>query len=380
LWYNHRVMKVLIAIDSMKGSLGSIEGGRAIADGVHRVFPDAFCDVRPLADGGEGTLDALVDGLGGDLRRITVTGPAQKPVEAVYGIIGDTAVVEMARAAGITLVSGAERNPLVTTTYGVGEMIAAAIAEGARKFIVGIGGSATNDGGAGMLQALGFRFLDADGRELERGGAALKRLAAIDGSHALPQISECVFKIACDVTNPLLGPDGASAVYGPQKGATPDMVAELDAALGVYAAVAGGDAAFPGAGAAGGLGFAFRTFLNGELKSGVQLVLEETGFESRVRDADFVVTGEGRLDEQTVMGKAPVGVARLAKKYGRKVIAFSGCVTDGAKKVNEHGIDAFFPILRSVVTLEEALDRRNAAANLTDTTEQVFRCLRLTAR
>ena len=373
-------MKVLIAIDSMKGSLGSIEGGRAIADGVHRVFPDAFCDVRPLADGGEGTLDALVDGLGGDLRRITVTGPAQKPVEAVYGIIGDTAVVEMARAAGITLVSGAERNPLVTTTYGVGEMIAAAIAEGARKFIVGIGGSATNDGGAGMLQALGFRFLDADGRELERGGAALKRLAAIDGSHTLPQISECVFKIACDVTNPLLGPDGASAVYGPQKGATPDMVAELDAALGVYAAVAGGDAAFPGAGAAGGLGFAFRTFLNGELKSGVQLVLEETGFESRVRDADFVVTGEGRLDEQTVMGKAPVGVARLAKKYGRKVIAFSGCVTDGAKKVNEHGIDAFFPILRSVVTLEEALDRRNAAANLTDTTEQVFRCLRLTAR
>lgn len=363
----------------MKGSLGSIEGGRAIADGVHRVFPDAFCDVRPLADGGEGTLDALVSGLGGDLRGITVTGPAQKPVDAVYGIIGDTAVIEMARAAGITLVSGAEKNPLTTTTYGVGEMIAAAIADGARKFIVGIGGSATNDGGAGMLQALGFRFLDADGRELERGGAALKRLESVDRSRVLPQLPECVFKIACDVTNPLLGPDGASAVYGPQKGATSDMVSELDAALGVYAAVAGGEADFPGAGAAGGLGFAFRTFLDGELKSGVELVLEETGFESRVRDADIVVTGEGRLDAQTVMGKAPIGVARIAKKYGRKVIAFSGCVADGAGKVNEHGIDAFFPILRSVVSLEEALDRRNAAQNLTDTAEQVFRCLRLSA-
>lgn len=372
-------MKVVIAIDSMKGSLSSVEGGKAIADGVHRVFPDAVCDVRPLADGGEGTLEALVAGLGGELREITVTGPAGKPVAAVYGIIGNTAVIEMARAAGITLVTGAEKNPLLTTTYGVGEMIADAVAHGARKFIVGIGGSATNDGGAGMLQALGFRFLDENGSELPRGGAALGNLARIDKTQALPELSDCVFKIACDVTNPLLGTAGASAVYGPQKGATPEMVAELDEALGVYAAVAGGDADFPGAGAAGGLGFAFKTFLGGELKSGVQLVLEETGFEDRVRDADIVVTGEGRLDEQTVMGKAPIGVARIAKKYGKKVIAFSGCVTDGAKKVNEHGIDAFFPILRSIVTLDEALDCRNAAKNLTDTTEQVFRCLQLMA-
>ena len=370
-------MKVLIAIDSMKGSLSSIEGGKAIAAGVHRVFPDAFCDVRPLADGGEGTLEALVAGLGGELREIEVTGPAGKPVEAAYGIIGNTAVVEMARAAGITLVSGAEKNPSLTTTYGVGEIIADAIANGARKFIVGIGGSATNDGGAGMLQALGFRFLDENGCELARGGAELRNLARIDKAQALPELPDCVFKIACDVTNPLLGTAGASAVYGPQKGATPEMVAELDAALGVYATAAGGDADFPGAGAAGGLGFAFRTFLGGELKSGVDLVLEETGFEERVRDADIVVTGEGRLDEQTVMGKAPIGVARLAKKYGKKVVAFSGCVTDGARKVNEYGIDAFFPILRSVVTLEEALDCRNAARNLTDTTEQVFRCLQL---
>lgn len=372
-------MKILIAIDSMKGSLSSVEGGKAIADGVHRVFPDAVCDVRPLADGGEGTLEALVAGLGGELREITVTGPVGKPVAAVYGIIGNTAVIEMARAAGITLVTGDEKNPLLTTTYGVGEMIADAIINGARKFIVGIGGSATNDGGAGMLQALGFRFLDENGSELPRGGAALRDLKSIDRSRAIGALSDCVFKIACDVTNPLLGATGASAVYGPQKGATPEMVAELDAALGVYAAVAGGDADFPGAGAAGGLGFAFRTFLGGELKSGVDLVLEETGFEERVRNADIVVTGEGRLDEQTVMGKAPIGVARLAKKYGKKVIAFSGCVTDGAKKVNEHGIDAFFPILRSIVTLDEALDCRNAAKNLTDTTEQVFRCLQLMA-
>lgn len=364
----------------MKGSLGSVEGGEAIADGVHRVFPDAVCDVRPLADGGEGTLEALVAGLGGEPRSIAVTGPDGKPVEAVYGIIGNTAVIEMARAAGITLVSGAGKNPLLATTYGVGEMIADAVANGVRRFIVGIGGSATNDGGAGMLQALGFRFLDESGRELARGGAALKNLKSIDRTHALAELPDCVFKIACDVTNPLLGPDGASAVYGPQKGATPEMVAELDEALGVYASVAGGDADCPGAGAAGGLGFAFRTFLGGELKSGVQLVLDETGFEDRVRGADIVVTGEGRLDEQTAMGKAPVGVARLAKKYGKKVIAFSGCVTDGARKLNDCGIDAFFPILRSVVTLDEALDRRNAAKNLTDTTEQVFRCLQLTVR
>lgn len=372
-------MKILIAIDSMKGSLSSIEGGRAIAEGVHRVFVDADCEVRPLADGGEGTLEALVSGLGGEIKEITVSGPNNRPVNAVYGLIGNTAVIEMARAAGITLVTGDEKNPLVTTTYGVGEMIADAIKKGARKFIVGIGGSATNDGGVGMLQALGFSFLDGNGCELVRGGAAIKNLKTIDRSKALTELNECVFKIACDVTNPLLGLNGASAIYGPQKGATPEMVKELDLALGVLAEVSKGDADYPGAGAAGGLGFAFRTFLNGELKSGVQLVLEETHFEERVKNADIVVTGEGRLDDQTIMGKAPIGVARLAKKYGKKVIAFSGCVTDGAKKVNEHGIDAFFPILRSVVTLEEALDKNNAAKNLTDTTEQVFRCLQLMA-
>lgn len=370
-------MKVLIAIDSMKGSLGSVEGGEAIAAGVKRVFPDALCDVRPLADGGEGTVEALVSGLGGSLEKVTVTGPDGRPVEAAYGIVGNTAVMEMAAAAGITLVPDGQRDPLRATTFGVGEMIADAIGRGCRRFVIGIGGSATNDGGAGMLQALGFRLLDSQGAEIPRGGAALSSLSSIDRSCALAALEDCLFKVACDVSNPLCGDSGASAVFGPQKGATPEMVRELDCALRNFAAVSGGDGDFPGAGAAGGLGFAFRTFLGGELKSGVGLVLEETGFESRVVDADIVVTGEGRLDGQTVMGKAPIGVARLAKKYGKAVVAFSGCLGDGAEKVNGHGIDAFFPILRSVVTLEEALDRRNAAENLTNTAEQVFRCLRL---
>ena len=370
-------MKVLIAIDSMKGSIGSIEGGAAIAAGIKRVYPDAICQVSPLADGGEGTLEALTTGLGGEIRILKVWGPAKKQVVARYGIAGTTAIMEMSAAAGITLVSGEEKNPALTTTFGVGEMIADAIKAGARKFIIGIGGSATNDGGAGMLQALGFRLLDSEGVEIPRGGLALSHLASIDTSGAIAELKDCVFKIACDVTNPLCGVNGASAVFGPQKGATPEMVEELDAALANFATVSGGDADCPGAGAAGGLGFAFRTFLRGELESGVGLVLKETGFEERVQQADLVITGEGRLDGQTIMGKAPIGVAAMAKKYNKKVIAFCGCVGEGASKVNEHGIDAFFPILRTVGTLEEALDCANASKNLTDTTEQVFRCLRL---
>ena len=382
-------MKIVFAIDSFKGSLGSIEAGNAAAEGVRRVFPDAECVVRPLADGGEGTVEAIVEGCrlsgakatveGCGFRRITVAGPAGRPVVATYGIAGGTAIIEMAQAAGITLVSGAERNPLFTTTFGVGEMIRDAIARGCRRFVVGIGGSATNDGGAGMLQSLGFRLLDASGAEIPRGGAGLARLDRIDRSQAMPALAECTFRIACDVTNPLCGERGASAVFGPQKGATPEMVAELDAALAHFAAIAGGNPDSPGAGAAGGLGFAFREFLGGELKSGVEIVLEETRFEDAVRDADIVVTGEGRLDAQTVMGKAPIGVARMAKRFGKRVIAFSGCVTPDAGAVNEHGIDAFFPILREVTTLEAALDKGNAAANLAATAEQVFRCLRLGA-
>ena len=404
-------MKVAIAIDSFEGSLSSIAAGNAAAEGVRRVFPDAACEVRPLADGGEGTVDALVAGLGGELRRVAVTGPAGRPVTAKYGLLPDgVAVMEMAEAAGLTLVSGAEKNPLYTTTYGVGEMILDAVKNGAKKFVIGIGGSATNDGGAGMLQALGFRLLDAEGDDIPRGGAGLAKLVKIDSSDLKFQISDCGFQIACDVKNPLCGENGASAVFGPQKGATPEMVKELDAALAHFAEIveevkvegegeqgnlstcASGlqeesthhcspspltftFSRAPGAGAAGGLGFAFKAFLDAELVPGVDLILGETRLEDFVRDADVVITGEGRLDGQTVMGKAPIGVARLAKKYGKRVLAFSGILGDGVEAVNAAGIDAYFPILRKLVTLEEALDVKNAAANLTSTVEQVFRLL-----
>ena len=407
-------MKVAIVIDSFKGSLSSIAAGNAAAEGVRRVFPDAECRVRPLADGGEGTVDALVAGLGGEPRRVTVTGPAGKTVTAKYGLLPDgVAVMEMAEAAGITLVSGEEKNPLRTTTYGVGEMILDAVKNGARKFVIGIGGSATNDGGAGMLQALGFRFLDSAGHDIPRGGLGLTQLAKIEApaqSNNLNNqtIEQFSFRVACDVKNPLCGPNGASAVFGPQKGATPEMVKELDGALAHFAEIVekverrGGGGQWnlstssagqpekesnhhcpppslfstsPGAGAAGGLGFAFKAFLNAELVPGVDLILNETHLEDFIRDADVVITGEGRLDGQTVMGKAPIGVARLAKKYGKRVLAFSGILGDGVEAVNAAGIDAYFPILRKLVPLEEALDVKNAAANLTSTVEQVFRLL-----
>ena len=391
-------MKVAIAIDSFKGSLSSIAAGNAAAEGVRRVFPDAACRVRPLADGGEGTVDALVAGLGGGLKTVTVTGPAGKPAKAKYGLLADGfAVMEMAEAAGITLVSGAEKNPLYTTTYGVGEMILDAVRNGARKFVIGIGGSATNDGGAGMLQALGFRLLDAEGNDIPRGGIGLAKLQKIEPPSScslIPDPCSLSFRIACDVNNPLCGPNGASAVFGPQKGATPEMVKELDAALAHFSRVARvsrvtrdssiakdpidpkDPSLFPGAGAAGGLGFAFRAFLNAELVPGVDLILDETHLEDFIRDADIVITGEGRLDGQTVMGKAPIGVARLAKRYGKRVLAFSGILGDGVEAVNAAGIDAYFPILRKLVPLEEALDVKNAAANLSATVEQAFRLLK----
>lgn len=370
-------MNVTIAIDSFKGSLSSMEAGLAAAEGVKRAIPNATCTVRPLADGGEGTVDALVAGLGGELRHVTVTGPAGKPVTAKYGLVGTMAAMEMAEASGITLVSGAERNALVTTTYGVGEMILDAVKAGAKTFVIGIGGSATNDAGAGMLQALGWRLLDADGQDVPRGGAALSQVAKIlpPASDLQPPTSNLTFRIACDVKNPLCGPQGASAVYGPQKGATPDGVKTLDAALAHFASVAGDPATTPGDGAAGGLGFAFRRFLQADLVPGVDLILGETKLADHVKDADVVITGEGRLDGQTVMGKAPIGVARLAKNFGKTVLAFSGCVGDGVEAVNAAGIDAFFPILRKITTLDEALEKSTAAANLSATVEQAFRVL-----
>lgn len=373
-------MKAVIAIDSLKGSLSSIEAGQAIAEGIRKADAKADVVIRPLADGGEGTVEALVCGMNGTLQHVKVTGPLGDPVVCEYGIIDETktAVIEMSGAAGITLVPDAKRNPLYTTTYGVGEVIRDAIEKGCRRFIVGIGGSATNDGGIGMLQALGYGFLNKDGQQVPFGAIGLKELETITDTYVLPELAECEFKIACDVTNPLCGENGCSAVYGPQKGANPSMIMEMDKWLRYYAALARekfpkANLNEPGTGAAGGLGFAFLTFTNAVLESGIKIVLEETKLESFVKDADVVVTGEGRLDFQTAMGKAPVGVAGLAKKFDIPVLAFAGSVTKDATECNQNGIDAFFPILRGISTLEEAMKPENAKQNLTDTAEQAFR-------
>lgn len=375
-------MKAVVAIDSLKGSLSSMEAGNAIAEGIYRADAEAKVEVRPLADGGEGTVDALVQGMNGSLRKVRVTGPLGDKVDAAYGIIEEAkmAVIEMSAAAGITLVPDEKKNPLFTTTYGVGEMIWDAIEKGCRKFVVGIGGSATNDGGIGMLQALGYDFLNSKGNAVPYGTKGLEDLAEIRKEHVLPELAQCEFKVACDVTNPLCGPLGASAVYGPQKGATPEMVREMDQWLADYAKLAANcseraDAEHPGTGAAGGLGFAFLTFTNAVLESGIKIVLEETKLEQYIQDADIVITGEGRLDGQTAMGKAPVGVAKLAGKYKIPVLAFAGSVTKDARKCNEEGIHAFFPILRGITTLEDAMDAENARRNLMETVEQVFRLI-----
>ena len=379
-------MRVVIAIDSLKGSLSSLEAGSTIAEGIRRVYPDAEIRISPLADGGEGTAEALTSGLKGTWQSLSVTGPLGEPQPASYGILpdGKTAVLEMASAAGITLVEPEKRNPMKTTTYGVGEMIRDAVEKGCRHFIVGIGGSATNDGGIGMLQALGFEMLDKEGNQVPFGGEGLSALHKIKAEHVMEELKECTFRIACDVTNPLCGPIGASAVYGPQKGADAEMVTKLDGLLGRYAFLAKelnpeADSEAPGTGAAGGLGFAFLTFTNAVLESGIRIVMEETHLEELVQDADLVVTGEGCLDGQTVQGKAPVGVAGLAKKYGKPVIAFSGIAKKDASACNEAGIDAFFPILRRVTTLEEAMKPENARENLLETSEQVFRLVRAMA-
>ena len=378
-------MRAVVAIDSFKGSLSTLEAGNAVRDGILRAYENASVTVSPLADGGEGTVDAIVSSRGGEYVSVSVTGPLGSPAKASYGLLREsrTAVIEMSSAAGITLIKDNERNPLYTTTYGVGEMIKHAIAtHGCRKFLIGIGGSATNDGGAGMLQALGFELLDDEEKQIPKGAIGLSRLTKINIENAFPPLKECSFKIACDVQNPLCGELGCSAVYGPQKGATPQMVADMDKWLSAYAeltqkALGKELSGFPGAGAAGGLGFAFLAYLNGELESGIKMVIEATELEGLIRDADIVITGEGRLDSQSCMGKAPVGVASSAKKFGKPVIALAGCVTDGAKACNDHGIDAFFPILKAPCTLEEAMDKTNAYRNLADTAEQCFRLLRI---
>lgn len=375
-------MKVVIAIDSLKGSLSSMEAGMAIKDGVLAAKPDAEVIVKPLADGGEGTTDALIEGMNGERIDLTVTGPMHTPVDAYYGYLKDTntAVMEMASAAGITLVPDSEKNPLLATSYGVGEMINDAIQRGCRNFIIGIGGSVTNDGGIGMLKALGVRFLDENGEDAGEGGQALAKIARIDVSGMNPLLKECHIQVACDVNNPLCGENGSTYVYGPQKGVTEDMKKTLDEAMAHFARVTSETLEndymnTPGAGAAGGLGYAFLAYTGAALTPGIELILDAVGLEEELSGADVVVTGEGRLDFQTAMGKAPVGVARLAKKYNAKVIAFAGSVTKEATACNKEGIDAFFPILRSVCTLAEAMDPVAARNNMTATVEQVFRLL-----
>ena len=374
-------MKVTVAIDSLKGSLTSREAGEAARSGILDICPDAAVFVRPIADGGEGTLEAIVDALGGEYRALTVSDPLMRQVKASYGAVGKTAVIEIASAAGLTLVKEEERDPLLTSTYGVGEMIKDAVCRGVREFIIGLGGSATNDGGTGMLKALGFRFCDKNGKDIENGAAGLRELAFIDVKGALSELSECSFRIACDVENPLCGELGASAVFAPQKGADKDAVRDMDIWLSRYAdltktVIEKADKNAKGAGAAGGLGFAFMTYLNGRLEHGIDLIIEKTRLEDYIKDSDIVITGEGRLDSQTVMGKTPIGVARLAKKYGKTVIAFAGCVSSDAEVCNGHGIDALFPIVRGAVSLEEAMDSENAKKNMEFAARQAFRLIK----
>lgn len=375
-------MKVVVAIDSLKGSLSSMEAGLAIKDGVLAAKPDAEVIVKPLADGGEGTTDALIEGMNGKRIALTVTGPMHTPVEAYYGYLKDTntAVMEMASAAGITLVPDEEKNPLLSTSYGVGEMIRDALEKGCRNFIIGIGGSVTNDGGIGMLKALGVRFLDQNGEDAGEGGQALAKITCIDTSGLNPLLKECHIQVACDVNNPLCGENGSTYVYGPQKGVTENMKKPLDEAMAHFAKVTSETLKndymnTPGAGAAGGLGYAFLAYIGATLTPGIELILNAVGLEKELSGADVVVTGEGRLDFQTAMGKAPVGVAKLARKYDAKVIAFAGSVTKEATACNKEGIDAFFPILRGISTLAEAMNPVNARNNMTATVEQVFRLL-----
>ena len=355
-------MRVVVAPDSFKGSASATAVAEAMARGVRAVFPEAEIRTVPIADGGEGTVEALVTATGGRTIEAAATGPLGEPVRARWGVLGDgaTAVVETAAASGLPLVPPGRRDPRLATSRGTGELLRAALEAGFRKVVLGIGGSATNDGGAGLARALGIRFLDAAGEELPEGGAALVRLARVDVSGADPRLEGLELLVACDVDNPLTGPRGASAVYGPQKGATPAMVAELDRALARFAEVAeratGRDVArLPGAGAAGGLGAGLLLFTPARLRPGVGVVLEAVGFEALLRGASLVLTGEGRTDAQTAMGKAPAGVAAAARRHGVPVICLSGGLGEGAEEVLALGVDALAGIVPGPMPLEEAM-------------------------
>ena len=366
-------MKIIVAIDSLKGSLTSLEAGNAARDGI-----SAKHDVKifPLADGGEGTCRAIIAGLGGKLMTAEVCDPLGGKVTAEFGEVLDKklAVIEMANAAGLPLVPEDKRNPLNTTTYGVGELIKLAIEDGCRNFLIGIGGSATNDCGIGMLTALGYKFIGGGiyGRDLEK-------ISAIDDTNALPALKECTFRIACDVTNPLTGANGCSAVYGPQKGATPEIIATMDGWIKNFGELSAKflkleKNSVAGDGAAGGLGFAFRSYLRGELLPGVDLVLDALDIADDLKTADVLITGEGRLDFQTAQGKAPSGVAKLAKKINPRIltIGLGGSVADLS---DDAGIDAAFAILRKPMTLAQAMDKKIASENISETVKQIVRLI-----
>lgn len=372
----------VLAPDSFKESMTAKQVCLAMEQGLRVAYPDAEYIHVPMADGGEGTVQSLVDATGGELRRVRVTGPLGEPVEAFYGLMGqqNIAVIEMAAASGIHHVSRERRNPLLTSTYGCGQLIRNCLDQGVSKIILGIGGSATNDGGAGMAQALGARLLDANGRELGLGGGELGRLARLDISSLDPRLQQVEFIVACDVTNPLCGEQGASAVFGPQKGATPHMVQQLDAHLAHYAEVIRQQlgkevATIPGAGAAGGMGAGLLAFTRCELKPGIDIVIEYSGLKDRLATADWCLTGEGRIDSQTRFGKTPHGVARVAKSFGVPVLAVAGCIGEGAETMHAEGIDAIFNIIPNADTLEHLLQQ--GPANMQRTCENIGRLLKL---
>lgn len=376
------MMKIVIAPDSFKESLSALQAARAIEKGFRDVFPEAEYVLIPMADGGEGTVQSLVDATGGTVIEKRVTGPLGEPVDAFFGLLGDgkTAVIEMAAASGLHLVPNEKRNPLLTTTRGTGELIRAALDKGVEHLIIGVGGSATNDGGAGMIQALGGRLLDQKRQEIAPGGGHLSELAEIDLSSLDSRLKKVKIDVACDVDNPLTGPNGASAVFGPQKGATPEMVRQLDENLSRFADVVEQTLEksirhVPGAGAAGGLGAGLLAFLDAELKRGVEIVLEAVQFQEHVKDASLVITGEGRIDGQTISGKTPIGVAKAAKQYGIQVIGIAGSLSEDSDIVLKHGIDALYSIVPGVIPWEKAV--QHAEFYLQQTSRHIARTIKM---
>ncbi|WP_188456232.1 glycerate kinase [Virgibacillus oceani] len=376
-------MKVLISIDSFKGSITSSKGSEAIAIGIREAYPGAEIITLPLADGGEGTVDALVHALSGRWIEKAVTGPLHEKVTASYGISGDgkTAMIEVAAACGLPLIPQHLLNPMEATSYGVGELIADAMEKGCRHFIIGLGGSATNDAGVGMLQALGYRFLDMQNKDVGLGGTALAGIYKMNSDDVNPILRDCTFQVACDVNNPLYGVEGAAYIFGPQKGATETMVQELDHGLKHFAEIVSNELGInvqniAGAGAAGGLGAAFSGFLQADLQSGIELVLEVIDLEEHMQGADFIITGEGMLDSQTSMGKAPIGVAALANKHGIPVIALAGSVKRDNFNLNETVFTSCFSIINTPMSLDDAMDSDVTFANLTFTASQLFRLIK----